>query len=108
MSQSEYRSDERSHDRLFDQNKDQYDRIHENTRRIAEMQTTIHEIKTDIIGVTGRNGLRGEFRAFQERADKREEKMLEAMGAINTNLKWAIGTAIGLIGTGVAVMRIFL
>ena len=84
------------------------DRIHENTRRIAEMQTAIHEINTDIIGVTGRNGLRGEFRAFQERADKREEKMLEAMGDINTNLKWAIGTGIALIGTGAAVMRIFL
>lgn len=101
-------NEQRSHDRLFDQNKDQYDKIYENTRKIAEMQTAINEIKTDIIGVTGRNGLRGEFRAFQERADKREEKMIQSMSSINTNLKWAIGTGLGLIGTGVAVLRVFL
>ena len=102
-------SDERrDHDRLFDQNKDQYDKIYDNTRRVAELETAIREIKTDIIGVTGRNGLRGEFKAFQERADEREKKMLLAMQAINTNLKWAIGTGLALIGTGVAVLRVLL
>lgn len=46
--------------------------------QIAEMKGEIKELKTALIGIDGKNGLRGELRSYMEQEDERMRK-LESM-----------------------------
>ena len=91
------------HTQLFDQNKDQYDRIHGLTDRVSKLEALVEAIKTDLIGVTGSNGLRGEFRAYREGSEKREAHILEKLEAMDKSRQEARRWTTTLILGGPAV-----
>jgi hypothetical protein len=82
-------------ERLYGQNRDQYIKIHGNTEAIAALKTELEAIKVDLIGVTGSNGLRGEFRAYKKDSEERDAAMIQTLSEMSkkqeTNLKWTVG-----------------
>jgi uncharacterized protein YeeX (DUF496 family) len=88
------------HDRIYRQNEDQYSKIHDNTHRISLLETEVKAIKTDLIGVSGQNGLRGEVRAVTQAMKEMKEQQ-------SANLKWYVGTLISvgvLLGSLIAIL----
>lgn len=90
----------RETDRLFGQNKDQYQKIHDNSQAIARLQGELMELKTDLVGVTGANGLRGEFRKYRDESETRDKEVLTLISSVQqkqeTNLKWTVGLLFGV------------
>lgn len=90
----------RDTDRLFGQNKDQYNKIYANQVAIADLRSDFEALKVDLIGVTGTNGLRGEFRRFQHESQIADEKIMETLSSMrekqDANLKWTIGLIVGV------------
>lgn len=93
-------------ERLYKQNEDQYLKIHENARRIAEIEANMRELRTDLIGATGTNGLRGEFRLYKTESEKREKQILDALDAMKHSLQWAIGAMLSAAGVVIAIVRL--
>jgi len=110
--------------RLYKQNEDQYSKIHQNSARIATLEASMQALKTDLVGVTGNNGFRGEFRQFRAQQEKREDAMITMIEGVSAKLeqmdkaredskRWIIKVALGVPGsiaaTGglvIAAMRI--
>ena len=99
----------RETDRLYGQNKDQYQKIHDNSQAIAALRSELEGIKVDLIGVTGQNGLRGEFRTYKIESEKRDTAVLKALEEMKhkqeNNLKWTVGLLVGVPGVVAAIMR---
>ena len=66
---------------LYRQNDDQYAKIHCNTAAIAKLEARLEALKVDIVGVTGNNGLRGEFRQYRDKSEQREQQILDMIAA---------------------------
>ncbi len=99
--------DHDEHERIYKQNADQYAKIHENSRRLSSLEADMGQLKADLIGVTGQNGLRGEFRAHKRENDEQMKALMrsvdELQGRIGAWFKWAIGTVIAAAGVIVAL-----
>lgn len=109
MADEEY--NRRETDRLFRQNKDQYQKIHENTTAIAALRSELECIKVDLIGVTGQNGLRGEFRTYKIESEKRDMAIMETLSEMRkkqeANLKWTVGLIVGVPSLIAAIGGVF-
>jgi len=70
------------------QQDDQYKKLHELGNRIGCVEAEVREVKADLFGVTGQNGLRGEVR---------EIKRL---------LRWLIGLVLGVPPALFALQRL--
>ena len=105
------------------QNDDHYKKIDELDHRISAVEGQVMELKADLIGVTGNNGLRGEFRSFRQQNEARENAMLATLNEIKEkqvqsrverheqmerNLKWSVATLLTLSGVAVAIMKYIL
>lgn len=101
----------RETDRLFGQNKDQYTKIAENTAAISKLAKELEAIKVDLIGVTGTNGLRGEFRAYKKDSEQRDTEIIKALSEMKQkqeqNLKWTVGIIIGVPSLIAAIGGVF-
>lgn len=90
----------RETDRLFGQNKDQYQKLYDNSQAIAQLRSELEAIKVDLIGVTGSNGLRGEFRTYKVESEKRDTAIMETLANMRkrqeANLKWMVGLLVGV------------
>lgn len=97
-------------ERLFGQNKDQYQKIYDNTAAIAELRKEVEGIKVDLIGVTGSNGLRGEFRQYKSESERRDTAVLKALEEMkdrqSNSLKWTVGLLLGVPSVVAAIVRI--
>jgi hypothetical protein len=105
------------HQQIFEQNKDQYDKIHALTDRVSKLEACMESIKTDLIGVTGNNGLRGEFRTYREGSEKREVEIVSMISDLRDTLKgmdasreasrrWLFGIMIASPAAAVAVVTL--
>jgi hypothetical protein len=78
--------------------------------RITKLEEAVSSIRADLIGVSGNNGLRGEFRRYREASTAREEKLLEAVEQIrqhqSATLKWMVGVALGVPSVIGAILAI--
>ena len=87
-------------ERLYGQNKDQYRKIHDNATAISAIRTELEALKVDLVGATGNNGLRGEFRTYKIESEKRDDSVLKALAEVQkqqgANLKWTIGLLLGV------------
>jgi hypothetical protein len=96
-------------ERLFGQNKDQYQKIYDNTAAIAELRKELEGIKVDLIGVTGSNGLRGEFRQYKAESEKRDTAVLSALEEMKhkqeANIKWTVGLLLGVPSIIAGIVR---
>ena len=94
--------EQRDSDRLFSQNKDQYGKIHTNQIEIAKLRSDFEALKVDLIGVTGTNGLRGEFRRFQKESQESDREIIKTLSDMREkqdgNLKWTVGLLVGVPG----------
>ena len=92
------------HDRIYKQNADQYEKIHENSRRLSTLEADMRQLKTDLIGV---NGLRGEFRAHKRENDEQMKALVQSVNDLRKHigvwLKWTVGTVIAAAGVIVAL-----
>lgn len=70
------------------QQDDQYKKLHELGNRVGCLEAGMKEIKADLIGVTGHNGLRGEVRE------------------VKRMLRWLIGIVLSLPPALLAVQKI--
>jgi len=52
------------------------------TAQDAHLEAEIRELRTAIIGIDGRNGLRGELREFMKRVDERDEDIRQWQKAV--------------------------
>lgn len=100
--------------RVYKQNEDQYSKIHENSARIAALEANMQALKVDLVGVTGNNGFRGEFRQFRTQQEKREEAMVDMIHGVSQKLeemdrareeskKWYVRIALAVPGTLLAL-----
>ena len=72
-------------ERIYKQNEDQYSKIRDNERRISKLEADMAMLKNELIGATGTNGFRGEFREFRRQTEEREARMI-------ATLRWMFGT----------------
>jgi hypothetical protein len=90
-------------DSIKQQNADQY-------TRITRLEEAVSAIKTDLIGVSGNNGLRGEFRTFQKISREQMSKIadkLEEMDEKREGAKrWNWEQAGVFVGIGVAFLSV--
>ena len=97
-------------DRLFGQNKDQYQKIHDNQVAISDIKQELEALKVDLIGVTGQNGLRGEFRAYKTESEKRDIAVLESLKEMSAkqerNLKWTVGLLLSVPAVVAGIVRV--
>ena len=84
-------------ERIYKQNEDQYAKIRENERRISILEAELATLKNELIGATGQNGFRGEFREFRRQTEEREAMMLRT-------LRWMFGTTLSIGGLVVAAI----
>lgn len=74
-------------------------------------------LKTDLIGITGNNGLRGEFRQYRGQAEKREQQIIRAVESVAKKLqamdearqkgrRWLIGIVVAGISASSAAVTV--
>lgn len=101
---------EQEHDRIYRQNEDQYDKIHQNSREIAMLKAELREIKADLIGVTGQNGLRGEIKSMKLESTEREKRIMESLNDLaekqSAMLKWVVGLLLGAPAVVAAILKV--
>lgn len=89
---------------------DDSSKIHQNSARIAALEASMQALKTDLVGVTGNNGFRGEFRQFRAQQEKCEEAIITMIEGVSAKLeqmakaredskRWIIKVAIGVPGS---------
>ena len=84
-------------ERIYKQNEDQYAKIRETERRISILEAEVATVKNELIGATGQNGFRGEFREFRRQTEEREAHMI-------ATLRWMFVTTLSIGGLVVAAM----
>ena len=87
------------------QNADQF-------KRLSRLEEAMSALKTDIIGVSGNNGLRGEFRQFQKSSLEQMEKIavkLESMDEKRDSARrWQWEQLLVAVGLVIAAASIFI